>query len=493
MLKRKFKEFHEDEVGTNSLSNNGLRAQQEKLKNILEQSKKALTRALRIAKRIERQKLGRRQKTAKESNAVPERSRLNTEVASLKALDLSAKAEIYLYKSILKSKPIVSTAAFPSYVLAKVKTAAQPQDIAHANVQARLFNSSVVKVAMTNIMDSIRVALGIGNEEKAGKKRRMRAADYAPENKPIKQAPLKQLGPGKILATEEEDKYDRRTQSPMESLHAEPDVACSENESIKLAVYGARLAESEDESAQELYSQESSTEHKPEHCTFRDPSPSPSRSTSSSSSVLDSPKPRKIPTTTPRSTIFLPSLAMGGYISDPDSDFAVSDPFSLAGNATPKRRKNRRGQQERRQIWEKKYGGNANHLKGQAQQQQRKHDQGWDSQKGATGVGGNDRGKRGKGRGRGRVVDAVSGSSDLTARARAAGKGRVGPIRSGANSDPVQARRGGNKGHDASAKGNQTRAAAAAYTPLHPSWEAAKRKKEANKNVAFQGKKVVFS
>ena len=84
MLKRKFKEFHEDEVGTSSLSNNGLRAQQEKLKNILEQGKKALTRALRTAKRIERQKLGRRQKTAKESNAVPEGSRLNTEVASLK-------------------------------------------------------------------------------------------------------------------------------------------------------------------------------------------------------------------------------------------------------------------------------------------------------------------------------------------------------------------------------------------------------------------------
>lgn len=406
---------------------------------------------------------------------------------------MSAKAEIYLYKSMLKTKPIVSAAAFPSYVLAKVETASQPQDIAHANVQARLFNSSVVKVAMTNIMDSIRVALGIGNEEKARKKKRMRAADYAPENKPIKQAPLKQFSPGEILATKKEDKYDRQTQSPMESLHVESDVTYSENERVNLAAYGDRLAESEDESAQELYSQEPSTEHKKlEYCTFRDPSPSPSRSTSSSSSVLDSPKPRKISTTTPRSTIFLPSLTMGGYISDSGSDSAVSDPFSLSGNATPKRRKNRRGQQERRQIWEKKYGGNANHFKGQDQQQQRKHDQGWDSQKGATGVGGNDRGKRGKGRGRGRVVDASSGSSNRTARARAAGKGRVGPIRSGANGDPVQARRGGNQGHDASAKGNQT-PAAAANTPLHPSWEAAKRKKEANKNVAFQGKKVVFS
>lgn len=392
---------------------------------------------------------------------------------------------------MLKSKPIVSAAAFPSYVLAKVETATQSQDIAHANVQARLFNSSVVKVAMTNIMDNIRVALGIGNEEKARKKKRMRAADYAPENKSIKQAPLKHLGPGKSLATKEAEKHDRQMQSPIGSLQAEPEVTCSENESVNLTAYEDRLAESEDESSQELHSQVSSTENKKfEHCTSRDPSPS--HSASSSSSVLDSPKPRKIPTTTPRSTIFLPSLTMGGYISDSDSDSAVSDPFPLPGNATPKRRTNRRGQQERRQIWEKKYGGNANHLKRQDQQQQRKRDQGWDSQKGAIGVGGNDRGKRGKGRGRERVVDGSSGSSNRTARARTAGKGRVGPIRSGANSDPVQARRGGDKGHDASSKGNQTSAAAAA-TPLHPSWEAARRKKEANKNVAFQGKKLVFS
>lgn len=83
MSKRKFKEFHDDEVSTNSFSEGGL-PPQEKPESVLEHSKKALSRALRIARGIERQKLGRRQKTAKESNAAAESARLNAEVAALK-------------------------------------------------------------------------------------------------------------------------------------------------------------------------------------------------------------------------------------------------------------------------------------------------------------------------------------------------------------------------------------------------------------------------
>ena len=84
MSKRKFKEFDDDEVGTKSLADKGLRAQQQKLESILERRKKALSQALKIARGIERQKLGRRQKTAKESNAAAESTRLNAEVAALR-------------------------------------------------------------------------------------------------------------------------------------------------------------------------------------------------------------------------------------------------------------------------------------------------------------------------------------------------------------------------------------------------------------------------
>lgn len=407
---------------------------------------------------------------------------------------MSAVAELHLYKLMLKSKSIVSAPAFPSYILAKVETATQAQNIAHANVQARLFNSNVVKVAMTNIMDSTRASLGIGNGESVGRKKRVRAADYKSEIKPTRPASVKHLEPEKLLTTKEEDKSDHQTHSTSESLHGDPDVTSSEDESVNLAAYEDRLAESENESTRELQVQKSSTKHQKEleHSPFRGLSPSPSRSMSSSPSIIDNPKARKVPTIKPKSTIFLPSLTMGGYISDSDS--AISDPSSLPGNATAKSRKNRRGQQERRQIWEKKFGKNANHLKRQGQQHAQNRDQGWDARKGALKVGGDDRGKRGRGRGRGRVVDASTGPSTRTARARATGKGGVGPISSGANSDPVHARRGGNNMHGPSKERSQASSAttAAESTRLHPSWEAAKRQKEARTNVAFQGKKLVF-
>lgn len=414
---------------------------------------------------------------------------------NLQALDLSAKAELHLYKSLLKSKPIASAPTFPSYILAKVKNATQPQDIAHANVQARLFNSNVVKATMTNIIDSTRAALGIANGDSARSKKRFRAADYTAERKPIRQAPLKKLGPGEILAIKEEDNHNRQSQSTSESFYGELDIISSDNENVNLAAYEDRLAESENESLHELYLQKPSTEQKKyEQNPSRELSLPPCRSLSSSSSVPDNSKPRRIPTT-PKSTIFLPSLTMGGYISDSGS--AISDPSSIPGNTTTKPRKNRRGQQERRQIWEKKYGKNANHVKRQGQKQQQNHDHGWDARKGAAAVGGDDRRKRGRGRGRergrGRVVGASTGSSTRINRARAAGKGKAGPVSSGANSDPLQARGGGYKLRDTSAKGNPTPAAAAESTRLHPSWEAAKRQKEAKKNVAFQGKKVVFN
>lgn len=405
---------------------------------------------------------------------------------------MSTKAELFLYKSILKSKPIVSAPAFPSYILAKVEAAAPLQDVAHANVQARLFNSNIVKEAMANILNETRAALEIRNEDSVGKKRRLRAVDYTHESQLIKQASPTTLGPEGILATKDEGKSDGQTQSLLKGIHGELDATNSDNESVNLAAYEDRLAESENDSTQEIDLQKSSTEHKEfENSPSRDITPSPSRSMSPSSSVPDNPKPRKVSTITPESTIFLPSLTMGGYISDSDS--AISDPSFLLGNATTRPRKNRRGQRERRQIWEKKYGKNANHVKRQGQQQQQNRDQDWEARKGAVRVGGDDRGKRGRGRGRGRVVDVSARSSTQTIEARAADKGGAEPFSSGANSDPIRARRKGKMPHDARATGNQTAAAAGASAPLHPSWEAAKRRKEAKKNVAFQGKKVVFN
>ncbi|GHJ89591.1 hypothetical protein NliqN6_5993 [Naganishia liquefaciens] len=66
------------------------------------------------------------------------------------------------------------------------------------------------------------------------------------------------------------------------------------------------------------------------------------------------------------SSLFLPTLAsgftMGSYDSDPDED-ERRDKKSGKGGLIQSVRKNRRGQAERRKIWEQKYGKGANHVK----------------------------------------------------------------------------------------------------------------------------------
>ena len=59
-------------------------SQQRNLESVLDNGKKTLYRALRVSRGFERQKLGRRQKTAKEQHASTESIRLVSEVAALK-------------------------------------------------------------------------------------------------------------------------------------------------------------------------------------------------------------------------------------------------------------------------------------------------------------------------------------------------------------------------------------------------------------------------
>ncbi|KAJ9092192.1 hypothetical protein QFC21_006938 [Naganishia friedmannii] len=70
-------------------------------------------------------------------------------------------------------------------------------------------------------------------------------------------------------------------------------------------------------------------------------------------------------------SLFLPTLAsgftMGDYDSDPDEDDR-RDKKSGKGGLIQSVRKNRRGQAERRKIWEKKYGKGANHVKKQEEE-----------------------------------------------------------------------------------------------------------------------------
>ena len=127
----------------------------------------------------------------------------------------------------------------------------------------------------------------------------------------------------------------------------------------------------------------------------------------------------------------------------------------------------------RRAIWEKKYGEKAKHIKaGEGSVSEKKKagkDDGWDAKRGAVDTQGAERG-RGRGirpRGRG----GHTGDSQT--------RQRDSRQLTGENAIAVAPRkRGMGKKDDVGV--------------LHPSWQAAKKAKEAKKTATFQGKKVTF-
>ncbi|KAL8865007.1 MAG: hypothetical protein Q9174_007124, partial [Haloplaca sp. 1 TL-2023] len=136
--------------------NKDLRAQRKYVEGVLERSTLLLTRALKLARGFERQKLGRRQKVAKEGKNEGEGKRLVDEVAALKALDLSTTAEVHLYKTLLKAPTIAFAPALPVFVKVRLEEKARPLHTAEANVQARLFNAGPVKGVMDECVGYVR-------------------------------------------------------------------------------------------------------------------------------------------------------------------------------------------------------------------------------------------------------------------------------------------------------------------------------------------------
>lgn len=381
------------------------------------------------------------------------------------SLELPVLAELQLYKSMLKSKPILAAPALPPYVSAKVATAPKSQNAALYNIQARLFNSNPVKLAMSETMSSIMAALGLEDTTSAGRKIRLRAPGH--------KASTRQDIETRETATVNEHLPTNEQLLPASSDQEEnysEGEDCGKD-SFDMSAYDSKLADSSDnDSAQEGLPERPSAGIKGlKYEPSKEFSPSPPPSESSESYKITRSKQHETPSSTIKSTVFLPSLTMGGYISGSDSDAT-----NLSTRQSTQPRKNRRGQQERRQIWEKKFGKNANHLKKPQNRVNQDRDQGWDARKGARAD--NERGKRGNGRGREwSAGDARNGSGRPS---------RGGPTRSGANSDPILG--GGEMGDKGQGKAKQ------ADGPLHPSWEAAKKAKEAAKNAKFQGKKVKF-
>ena len=480
MSKRKRDEVSGSEAPYDSAAARTLRLQRLQVDSLLQQSTTSLFRSLKVARGFERQKLGRRQKSAAQTeHQTPDvGARLEAEIAALKSLDLASTAEQHLYRSLLKTKLVASAPALPRYVQATVDGSKKPQETAGANVQARLFKSGPVQAAMAKALKDVWAGLGI-EEPKSNGKKRMRAKDYAdgsleddvdgPEVskrggslKPLtgaqEQDEWSGLSAHESLADDEHQELQKKEEDMEENDNNDDD------EDVDYDMYTSRLAGSSGSDSESIGVEAEGQDHDRDAMSITEDETegheeAEDNNDRPSNNPLRKPKP---PTRPPKSTTFLPSLSMGGYWSGSDSDPPSS---SGGGAANGVVRKNRMGQQARRALWEKKFGKEARHVKKGARDRDRDRDQGWDARKGAQG-GGDGRGKRGRGRGR--------------AAGRGGGRGGARFARStGANADPVVARK---------AKPST----AAANVPLHPSWEAARKAKEQKKATPFQGKKVVF-
>ena len=451
--KRDDDQNHQDEDPAQKIRKNRFRAK-------IDQGNKSIASALKLARGFERQKLGRRQKTAK--NDPKELLRLKEEVIALKALDLGRTASRYLFKQLAKTNRIKESPIFvATYGAEPVVDAPNPG--AEANVVGRLFNSNPIKEVMLGVMKGIMSCLGI-------------------ETSPGLQS-VKKIGKAKPLVRQKSTvKSEASGKDEFEGFSAEEDTAnfhqnhlvngadeVEESEGDEMAAHEDRLAsDSATDSGSaslEIFhipsQKPNGTDHHPAIAASVSSSPSPPPPPLRKTSVKAS-KPAPKPSGT---TTFLPSLMMGGYYSGSDSDDFEDGYLESGKNALQqKQRKNRRGQRARQEIAEKKHGKNANHLKKGTAKEGKSRDAGWDARRGATG-------ESSRGRNFGSRMGGRNNSKKPT----------------GANSDAVVGRRdfGAGRGKTETKEKDG---------PLHPSWEAAKRRKEQSLATTqnFRGKKITF-
>ena len=497
--KRENDESLEEEESASSLAkldhNTKIRAA--KLKAKTTQSIKSLHEALKFARGFERQKLGRRTKQAGAKKDLKALERLKEEVSALKALDLQKTALNHLLKQYVKAKRINEHPSFKAAYGQDVKFEG-PKGPSEGNILARLFSSAPVKRVMPRVMAGALEVLGLEDfshlqpPKEEGKALSKNPVDgekgKAREGKPVRKVEAEFDG-----FSGDEDLEERLDEESiagnLDDEHGSVETQNDDLDDMDLDQYNTRLAssesesDSEDEGGQDSESESRTTKIKPPSGPRRDlsitPSPSPSSSTSPSpppqKPSTKSNKAASSPPAPTTKTTFLPSLMMGGYFSGSESG---SDP--APGDAIPKPRKNRRGQRARQLIAERKHGKNAKHI-AKAQKEGGKVVK-WDPKRGAVFVDERAGGKKGwlgekEDRFAKNGYDPGRGTRDDGRK----GRGEPGKSAgSGANAVQVQVKR---------------KAKAVSEGPLHPSWEAAKKRKEANEKGGigkFEGKKITF-
>lgn len=131
---------------------------QKRLQLKLHQATVKVGHAFKIAKGFERQKLGRRQKTAAAAKNEKDAQRVETEIAALKALDTTVAGQHHLYKCLGKIKAVASS---PRLVPELAKLAPVQRDAATLNILSRLASSKPAKEALNAAIEDVQSAAGV--------------------------------------------------------------------------------------------------------------------------------------------------------------------------------------------------------------------------------------------------------------------------------------------------------------------------------------------
>jgi hypothetical protein len=340
------------------------------------------------------------------------------------------------------------------------------------NVTSGIYSMKPVKDAMAQIITGMYIAMGIpapSKKEKGAKK--VEAKGILKSTNSVGKAEDAEVGQKEKSGDEDGEVSWEGFESEEDEGNKQADNAEPEDDFLdeeELGRYDALIGGSSDE---ESFDEEKYARNRPAQTAERlslslSPTPSTSPTPSQLPSLSSSPepeqrdapkasKPKAAPPSKSGNSTFLPTL-MGGYWSGSES--SASD----IEDAAPIK-KNRPGQMARRAIWEKKYGEKANHIKSGKGPVGKGKDDGWDAKRGAketsSGRGGF-RGRDGRGgreNGRARNFEKATGENAIAVEPRKRGMGKK---------DDVGV--------------------------LHPSWQAAKKAKEAKKTATFQGKKVTF-
>ncbi|KAJ9628359.1 hypothetical protein H2204_009334 [Knufia peltigerae] len=486
--------LHDDGNNKNQTSKDPvLSGQISRLKKTLGHGIKSLHASLKLARGFERQKLGRRQKSA--TDKPHQLLRLREEVIVLKQLDLERTAKQYLVKQLVKSTRTKSHPVVVS-LYGVNPSLEQPKSTAEGNVLGRLFNSAPAKQVLPGILNGLFDVLGVSAAAGKGESEGQRTS----KNGNSKLEPETQHDSGsaddqqKLLASTDDvngpdesfDGFsDKQSVDDDESEEDENAEYLSDGEMDRLLnEHQDRLASSDDDEDgdEDNDDGEDDSDLPTGHNITRGGGRSPRDDISVSVSVSLSPEPpsrsKKTQTTatTTTTTSFLPSLSLGGYYSgsesgdddDDDDDDDRDDDHGHRGPPSAKPRNNRRGQRARQKIAEKKFGKMAKHLVA-AKDNKGDRNSGWDAHRGAVDGshqrGGRDRFRPGGGHGHGH-----------------------GNVRRGQNMERKDTRRTRKEEAPRPKKRGDDQG------PLHPSWEAAKKRKTQNEQnqATFAGKKITF-